>query len=318
MKKLLILLSLTWLTGCVTYHYPETTLEDDVYYGGDGVVYAIFPDRNTGVTYYPWSSLDYFYLGYNPYRRYGFGYGYDNGFSYGIRFGYSPWYYPYSYYGHYSPWSSAAYHYPYYPTRRPYYGYCSRHDGCGQKNRRNRRGNGDDRYGENDRDNPGRRDGNDVGGNVHPVDRIGGEDYIDSGDRPHVNRRVSTAPPGHSSDRDLEIRSRESAKIGMSRLEPIESIPAGTVVAAPSNPRVVQPDHSTRRTGNGSRDVSPTRSKDIVQPSGRPPASSTARPPSAPKPKTSSGGGNRTVPIPSTPSKRESGNSISKQRKNHK
>jgi hypothetical protein len=252
-KKLLILLALIWLTGCVSYYYPEPSVEDDGYYLGEAPTAMDYPDRFARFSYYPWSSLDYFYLGYSPFPRYGFGYGFDNGFPYGIGFGYSPWFYPHSYYGYYSPWYASTYHYPYYPARRPYYG-----------------------------------------------------------DRARVNRRVSNAPPGYSSDRDLQIRSRNSAKLGRSRQEPVKSNPAGSVAVEPSSSPVAQPAQRSRRPGNGGRAVSSKRSKAIARPVGRQPAASNTRPASAPKPKTASGAGNRTVPIPSSPSKRELGDGISK------
>ena len=89
MKKLLILPLLILLTGCVTYYYPETALEDGVYYAEDDPSYVVYPRGYAGVAYYPWSSLDYFYMGYYTYPGYGWGY--------------SPWYYPYYYYGYYPP-----------------------------------------------------------------------------------------------------------------------------------------------------------------------------------------------------------------------
>jgi len=126
MKNLLILPLLVLLTACVTYYDPETALEDGVYYAGNDLSYVLNADPYAGVSYYPWSSLDHFYLGYNPYPRHGFGYaygGYGSGSSFGINYGYSPWYYPYSYYGYYSPWYASYYHYPHYPARRPWRGY---------------------------------------------------------------------------------------------------------------------------------------------------------------------------------------------------
>ncbi|MGD9021881.1 MAG: hypothetical protein PVF46_08790, partial [Lysobacterales bacterium] len=67
MKNLLILPLLALLSGCVTYYYPETALEDGVYYAEDDPSYAVYSDSYVSVGYYPWYSLDYFYLGYYPY-----------------------------------------------------------------------------------------------------------------------------------------------------------------------------------------------------------------------------------------------------------
>lgn len=96
MKKLLILPLLVLLTSCVTYYYPETALEDGVYYAEDDPSYVVYQGGYPYVDYYPWSSLDYFYLGYQPYP----GYPYYTGFPFGFGGGYSPWHYPYSYYGY--------------------------------------------------------------------------------------------------------------------------------------------------------------------------------------------------------------------------
>jgi hypothetical protein len=128
MKRLLILPFLVLLTSCVTYYYPQTALQDGVYYAEDDPSYVVYSNSYAGVAYYPWSSLDYFYMGYYPYPRYGFGYGYGGGWSFGVSYGYSPWYYPYSNYGYYSPWYASYYHYPYYPARRPYRGYYSHYN----------------------------------------------------------------------------------------------------------------------------------------------------------------------------------------------
>ena len=87
MKNLLFVPLLIFMAGCVTYYYPETALEDGVYYAEDDPSYQFNSADYSGVVYYPWSSLDYFYMGYWPY---------PNGF-YGY---YSPWYYSH-YYGYY-------------------------------------------------------------------------------------------------------------------------------------------------------------------------------------------------------------------------
>ena len=113
MKKLLILPFLVLLTGCVTYYYPQTALKDGVYYAEDDPSYVI----NSGAAYYPWHSLDYFYLGYHSY----------------------PWYASYYYYPYYPPY------YPYYPAWRPWHGHCSYYGGC-YGNYRNYRGIGRDHY----------------------------------------------------------------------------------------------------------------------------------------------------------------------------
>jgi hypothetical protein len=250
MKKLLILPLLVLLTGCVTYYYPQTALEDGVYYAEDDPSYNAYSDSYAGVSYYPWSSLDYFYLGYNPYPRYGFSYGYGGGFSFGISYGYSPWYYPSSYCGYYSPWYASHYHYPYYPAWRPYNGYCSRHNGCHHKNKKNYRGDGHDRYTGNDHN--GRRDRahEDEDENRRSTGRDNERRQVGGYGTSRVSRHVSTAPSGYSGNRGMVIRNRESTKTGKSRLEPVKSKSVQPVKVTTSTAPRAQPKYRTRRTGN--------------------------------------------------------------------
>ena len=119
MKKLLILPLCMLLTACVTYYYPQTALKDGIYYAEDDPSYVV----NSGGAYYPWVSLDYFYLAYYPYR----------------------------YYGYYSPWYISHYHYPYNPAMQPYNSACTVYGGCHPRNRRSRRSSWDDHYAGNDR-----------------------------------------------------------------------------------------------------------------------------------------------------------------------
>lgn len=244
MKKLLMFPLLLLLTGCVTYYYPETALEDGVYYAEDDPSYTVYSDAYAVAPYYPWLSLDYFYLGFNPHPSYGFGYGYGSGFSVGIGYGYSPWYYPYSGYGYYSPWYTSHYRYPYYAAWRPYNGYYSHHNGGHYQDNRNYRGNRYDRYTRNGHDDRRNRAGEDVSGTEHPADRSSRESAS-------TNRRyVSTAPSGYSGNQGMVIRSRETTKTGKSRLQPDQSAPTQAVSATPSNSRVAQPDSRARRADN--------------------------------------------------------------------
>lgn len=251
MKKLLILPLFVLLTGCVTYYYPETALEDGVYYAENDPSYVVYSDDYTATAYYPWSSLDYFYLGYNPYPRYGFGYGYGghgSGFSFGISYGYSPWYYPYSYYGYYSPWYASYSHYPYYPAWRSYNGYCSRHNGCYHRGQNNHR-NGHDRYARNGHDDPRNRASEDARDNEYRADRRSAGSRVGYDGASPVSRYVSTAPAGHSGNRGLVIRSREDKKVGKSRLHPDKSVPVQAINVTSSNSGTAQPDYRTRRAG---------------------------------------------------------------------
>ena len=251
MKKLLILPLLVLLTGCVTYYYPQTALQDGVYYAEDDPSYVVYSDSYAGVAYYPWSSLDYFYLGYNPYPRYGFGYGYGGGFSFGISYGYSPWYYPYSYYGYYSPWYASYNHYPYYPAWRPYRGYYSHYNRGHHKYKKGHRGGGhDDRYAGNDNYDPRNRGAENEDRYENPDERRNKGSQSNSYSASRVNRYVSTAPSGYSSNRGMVIRNRETTKIGKSRLEPTKSVPVQAVSVSPVNFRTAQSNYRTRQSGS--------------------------------------------------------------------
>jgi hypothetical protein len=250
MKKLLILPLLVLLTGCVTYYYPETALEDGVYYAEDDPSYAVYSGGYTGSVYYPWYSLDYFYLGYYPSPRYSYAYTYPGGFWIGFNYGFSPWYYPSHYYGYYSPWYGSHHHHHYYPAWRPYQGYYSRqHDGRYQKNhhrdeRRDRyAGNGQYGSGRNDNDRYDRRNRSD--------DQDGRDGYSrDRHQSSSVRRYVSTAPSGQDSTRGMVIRNQDSAKVGNSRLHVDQSAPARKANARPAESAVVtQPTYSVTRAG---------------------------------------------------------------------
>jgi len=246
MKKLLILPFLILLTGCVSYYYPQTALKDGVYYAEDDPSYVVYSNSYSGIAYYPWYSLDYFYMGYHPYPRYGYGGG--GRWSFGFGFGYSPWYHPYGYYGYYSPWYASYNHYPYYPAWRPYHGYYSRHNGGYHRGGGDHRGGRHDRYAGNDRYDqldPGDDSGQSNGGS---------DDRGSRGNPPHsydtsqVSRYVSTAPAGYSDNRGMVIRSRGSAKTGKNRLEPDKSAPVATANVTPASYPSTQRDYQRRRS----------------------------------------------------------------------
>ncbi len=250
MKKLLILPLLVLLSGCVTYYYPETALEDGVYYAEDDPSYNVYQGHYPGYAYYPWSSLDYFYMGYHPYPRYAYYYGYPHGFSYG----YSPWHYPFGYYGYYSPLYASYYHYPYYPVWRPYTGYCSHYAGCDRRQNRNR----DDEQerlvgdGKNTRRKPADDDvdNSELAADLSEEKRI--SEY-NTATLPY-RRQVSTMPSGYSGNRGMVIRSGDSNKIGKSRIQPDKTAPTsnGIVIVAPSANTSRSRSASTPRMSSGS------------------------------------------------------------------
>ena len=203
MKKLLILPLLILLAGCVTYYYPETALEDGVYYAEDDPSYVLNSGDYSGVVYYPWSSLDYFYLGYWPYPGNGFVHGYPFGL------GYSPWDFPNGYYGYYSP-RYFSHHYGSY--WRPYRRHCSRPGGC------NRHHNGD-RYtlGKSERLRDLDPEHNEREGYI-----LGEDSDIRRNNGSSARRSVTTAPPGYSANQDMVTQSGKSTKTGKNRIEPVK------------------------------------------------------------------------------------------------
>jgi len=114
-KPLISSLMTVMLTGCVSYYYPmpqstygysETRLGVPYEDGYSADEYSYYD-----TAYYPWWSIDYFYLGRHPYRPY-----HGNSLSIGFSSGY-PYYGPYYYPAYYSDW-----HAPYY-YRSPWFGF---------------------------------------------------------------------------------------------------------------------------------------------------------------------------------------------------
>lgn len=262
MKKLLTLALILSLSGCVTYYYPETALEDGVYYAEDDPSYVIDSSGYVGVSYYPWSSLDSFYLGYYPYV--GYGYGYSSGFSFGIN--YRP-----SYYGYYSPWYAgyAPYHHyssyyawrPYSGHGRHYSGYGNQHYGNrhnkGTRHNRNYRNDSDYRYAgdHNGRNDRGNRRGEDADDVKRPAERNGNQGDSSGRKAAPARRYVSTTPSGNSGNRGMEIRSRGSKGTGRARVHPIDNDYVTAIKQQPSSKRATQTSYRSSRSTNSAGEV---------------------------------------------------------------
>jgi len=237
MKKLLILLLLSLLSGCVTYYTPETVIEDGVYYADEDPAYInnAYVSGSyiyVGAAYYPWWSMDYFYMGFS---------------SYG--YGYSPWYYPY--YSYYSPWYRPHHHYAYGRHWRRHGDYCQPYNACGRSNYGNGRGGDHDLYADNDHGNPTdrrNRGGKDEVGNVDPGNRRNDNGTGSYGTSP-VRRYVSTAPSGYSGNQGMVIRSRETKKTGKHRVDPAKTEPVAVTDLTTSNASVTQPVYRSRQDG---------------------------------------------------------------------
>jgi hypothetical protein len=256
MKKLLILPLLIFLSGCVSYYYPETAYEDGVYYAGDDPAYAANQGGYARAAYYPWYSLDYFYLGYMPYP----GCVYDYGFPCAVLFGYSPWSWPYGHHGYYSPWYASYHRYPFYPSWRPYDGYCSHHGGCGPRpvvSRSVSAGNRHAKY-----DNDGRPSDEELvtDSNERPARNAASRGNNGGFSTSPFSRYVATVPAGYSGNRGMVIRSNEARKIGKSRLEPGKSAPATGTRQVNVRPQPAPSSSSFPRSSSAPVSRAPSRS----------------------------------------------------------
>lgn len=254
MKKLLILPLLILLSGCVSYYQPETALEDGVYYAEDDPSYVVYQDAYSGA-YYPWSSLDYFYMGYYSYPRL-----LHSGYSFGFRYGFASPYYPYSYYGS-TPWFVSLYNYPYDHGGRPYRGFCSHYGDCRSRDNGRRRGDGVERYSENSDDKSHRRDGEEEFTNF---DKYSTDESIEHNDGGGYStstggsRYVATTAPGNPGDRGMLIRSSKTSKSGKSYLEPGTTSAKQGLDVTSSNSTSTEPANSSRnstRTNTANRSV---------------------------------------------------------------
>ena len=241
MKKPIIILLLVLLTGCVKYYSPETAFEDGVYYAEDDPAYVLNSGDYTGVVYYPWSSMDYFYTGYWPYPGYGYGFAY----AYPFGIGYSPWDYPNGYYGFHSPGYFSYRNYPYW---RPYRGYCPAYGPC----HRFKHGGGHDRYA---RDG-GKRRGRAGDGEE---DVPGLDSDVVNNTYSSVSRHVSTAPAGYSGNQGMVIRNRGSKMSGKSYLQPVRATSSKSVTVKPTTSGTTS-RYSSARSTRGSYSRSGTRS----------------------------------------------------------
>ncbi|MDH4019924.1 MAG: hypothetical protein OEU84_10030 [Xanthomonadales bacterium] len=222
MKRLIILPLLVLLTGCVSYYSPETALEDGVYYAEDDPAYVLNSSDYSGVVYYPWSSLDYFYLGYGRNYGYAFAYGYPYGW------GYSPWGYPYGYHGYYSAWWPGPYNNRY--IRQNHRETCQRNANC--------------RWNDNDdsnvfydgiaRENGAGRHYGDNPDNVEEEPVPFSERKMARNRQAPVRRNGSLPRGRQYGTQDKVVRNNDKEKRAKSRLEPVKSVPATSVSVSPS------------------------------------------------------------------------------------
>lgn len=244
MKKFSMLLLLTVLSGCVTYYTPEIVVEDGIYYASDDPAYInnAYVSGSygyAGAAWYPWYSMDYFYLAYRPYGYW-----------------YSPWYYPY--YSFYSPWYGPYYHH----GLRPYGDWCQPYNACGRSKNDNYRGGGH-RYVGHDPNSPTNRrnrGGKDEDGNEDPGDRRSGNQPGSSDTTPAATYTVYRTRLGGG-----EIHYRAGAKQGKSRTHLART---GVVTSTPSS--------GSSRVGTSSRSTSGSRSSGSASQGRRSPSGSSS------------------------------------------
>jgi len=264
MKKLMIVPLLLLMSGCVTYYYPQEAVRDGVYYAQDDPSHAddSYVSGSAGYysDYYPWASLDSFYLGYGGYAG-----GHSGvGWSFGMSYGFTPWYAPY--YGYYSPWYAPyypRYYGPYYSTWWPYYRGCRHRGYCGYYHDSPRHGRGGhyrdrhDRYSRGDlrdRYRPGTTHG-------RPARRIErGNRSRDAtlkrelgtrADRyretPALRRYVTTSPAGEEHSRGMIVRNRAGAKASPRRAQPYRGSGTHAVATRPGTAAAIRrSDYRTR------------------------------------------------------------------------
>jgi hypothetical protein len=223
MKKLLPILLLLLLPGCVSYYYPQVVANDEVYesyeeeYVDPAYHESDYSSHYSAANVYPWWSLDYFYLG-SSHRHSTFSIGYHHGprYNYAWYDPWSAWGYPawdyYSFWGpydrFYSPLSFSVWYSPFYYRSSGYWGWNDYywrnrynrhhrshhrdHDRWADHNRYD--GRRDDRYGSRDHNGSGTLDRN-----VASRDRNRFDPYDSDRDRNRRRGEDGPVPPGGES-----------------------------------------------------------------------------------------------------------------------
>ncbi len=229
-KPIISSLAVLFLSGCV-YYVPyevaatEPWVDEPVVYQEPVVAYESYVVS----PYYPWGSVDYFYLGNNyywPTSHISFSLGFYGGGgwypSYYGPFYYSAWYQPFYGFPYPCPYPYAYAHsgagYDYWEQRYPSRSYHPSHgdhdgnQGSGQGGGHNggRGGQGNASYGNSG--NEGIRSGE-----YRSLDR-----HVQTQRQPgQFNRNVSAAPSANAADQGLTVTRQDNNKIKPSRLQPV-------------------------------------------------------------------------------------------------
>ena len=260
MKKLMLIPLLTILSGCATYYYPAVESSDGAYYAEQDQNYTDYSGSYANARYYPWWSVDYFYLGsgrghsnFSIGFDYGYGYNspwYDPFYSgfYPYSFSYFPYYYPSRYSFWYTPFYDHHYghHYNHYAGFDHYWRHrYNRHHRYAHRDhdrwsRHNRDRYAHDDHGGDGYDHAGYREQDRNSGNNRNRENLRprGEDRAEYSP---VTRHVSVAPGRGSVNRGMEVRRREERKQARTRLEPSGPVtqisPATRIVTSRPQPR---------------------------------------------------------------------------------
>lgn len=320
MKAVTLLLIITCalaLQACATYSNPyepagriyyDGQVDHDPYAHdvGEPVVEVTFADT----AYYPWWSIDYYYLGHHYYRpSYLGGPYYSPGYGFGVPpyywpyYGYfSPFYYPHAYYAWYDPW----YGWPRYGIGTNIFWtnvyWTSRYRAHVEEHypppAHDRYGVG--RYGYRE---------SQAGALSDARDRAYASERLQQRDVGENSRNVSLSPSTGSTDAGMEVRSRRERKIRQARIGPApvqspttgapasRNAPVASVQPAPSRstspvmsaPNVVRQTRAPQaQTGPAVRAPSPSApvasNPRVIRQSSAPPTRPGTRPASRPNP----------------------------------
>jgi hypothetical protein len=264
MRAIVTIAIITLLSGCVNYNKPIYDDGQGVYYEDQGSDYSVSSSASFAhAAAYPWWSIDYFYLGHNPYRPWPHMY-------------YSPYFYPHYFSVLYPPvhWQSHNWRGGYYAWQDPYWHH---------------------RYRRFCRTSYGVR----LGGSSAFGDRIPGTVSAPSSATRESKRRVALTPSGKYGG--MTVVSPKSRKEKPSRVGP--TTPSGITEVVNPTPvtstgafrptsgqsAIIAPTKSMRRATTPGKSVTFSKS--------RPPAhSAKSRPPSVPPSYSSTARSNLSIP----------------------
>lgn len=315
-KMLLLIVCACTLQGCATYYYSSppgaqrTVSSEDGYYYGSGVGYATID--YSSIPYYPWWSMDYYYLGPHYYTPWYAGYASGWYSSLGFNFAYPPYYRPYGFagafygpysrFGWYDPWFGPGFGWPGYGVGVNFVWYDSYW--------RNRyRDHASHHFPEPLRDEYGnsRYTNRDLRRDLYPDPRDRAPASYSAERAAVSSRNVSTAPSYRTGDTGMQVRSRRDRKVQESHIgpapvqspsvpvtnsrpisvapvappQPVATTPRPVRQALPPRARPRQPSPPVTAPSRDSRPALPARTQPRLVPSNPPPRSAPSPRPDA-------------------------------------